>query len=299
MKRFSLTEGPIDAFIEIALKKRGLSNVNAADHIHPAEDFSLKSDAYPICAVADGVTLIQYLLDRKPYPHPSPAGDISRIFCEALIKAAEEKYGSFAEQDISEVFRIANAAAGEYNRRLGRIPESSDFWDKDLYAATAAYAICKGDTVYWGSICDSYVAHVDSSGQLKFRSPESSSLAQAKPGSQFEGDPLDHKARAQYVWKATRNRLNSKGERIGYGVVTGEPEAEKYLSRGSFKIQKGDIVAIYTDGFEEHMKSLEFVSLLAKWPSDLESQIKKLTASMAATDPEAYGRERSLMALHF
>src|ERR1035437_923497 len=259
MKCFNILEAPSEKFVELAVKKMG-RNIEDFTHIeHNQEDFLMKSEKYPIFVVADGVTLIQYILDKKDYPNPSPAGDVAHIFCEEFIKVAEEKYNSFQESDIRKIFEMANEAVGKYNAEHGRTKETVDYWSNDFYATTAAFVIIKEDKVYWGSICDSYITHFDKNGLLKFSSPNCNELKQAE-APKFTGNVSDQKAKAIYAWSANRNRMNKNGERIGYGVVTGEPEALEYLSVGSFSIEKGDLVAILTDGFEDHMRLSEFIS---------------------------------------
>lgn len=240
--------------------------------------------------------MIQYILDKKDYPNPSPAGDVARIFCEESIKVAEEKYNSFQESDIIEIFKAANKTVGKYNKEHGRTKETVDYWDTDFYAATAAFVVIKEDKVYWGSICDSYITHFDKNGLLKFSSPKCNELRQAE-APKFTGDISDQKAKAVYAWSTNRNGTNEKGERIGYGVVTGEPEALKYLSVGSFSIVREDLVAILTDGFEDYMRLPEFISLFTSWPIDLESQIKNFTYTKAKEGPETFGHERSLIVI--
>lgn len=296
MKYVSLLETPSEKFIELEVRKMGLDPEKFRNTAHPQEDFLCVSGKYPIFIVADGVALIQFLIEKKEYPNPSPAGDVARIFCEEALKAAEARYESFGESDIKEVFRVGNNAVGEYNRRHGRTKDTVDYWHTDFYAATAALVVMKENQVYWGSICDSYVMHFDAKGTLGFRSPDCNTMVQAE-APKFAGDSSDEKARAQYAWRVKRNGVNEKGERVGYGVVTGEPEALLYLASGSFSVQEGDLISVLTDGFEEYMKLPEFVSLFTKWTDDLEFQVKKFTTTKIDEDPEKFGHERTLVAV--
>src|SRR5882724_11000273 len=140
MKQFSILEAASQGAIELGLNKMGRDGSEFTNKDIPQEDFLLISNKYPIYVVADGVTLIQYILDKnkREYPNPSPAGDVARIFCEALVRAAEERYRSFREKDIRDIFVIANQAVAEYNRLHDRRKGTLDDWDTDLYAATAA-----------------------------------------------------------------------------------------------------------------------------------------------------------------
>ena len=126
-------------------------------------------------------------------------------------------------------------------------------------------------------------------------SPKCDSLAQNVP-EKFNGDVSDQKEKAKYSWKFRRNGVNERGERVGYGVITGEKEAEKYLSTGSFSVEEGDEVFILTDGFEDYFKLPEFISLFEDG-SDLENKIKNFTKNKSEEDPWVYGHERSLISI--
>lgn len=111
-------------------------------------------------AVADGVTL---KLDEKGnYPNPSPAFDVAKIFCETVVAEGEKIFENADADSVQEIFRTANDAVEVYNATHGA---------QALYGATGAVAIVKEKRVFWGSICDSYVAHFDESGILRFKSP--------------------------------------------------------------------------------------------------------------------------------
>lgn len=294
MKQFSILEAPSEKFIKLVVEKMGRKLEELESIAHSQEDFLLKSEKYPIFVVADGVTLIQYVLNKNKYPNPSPAGEIARIFCEEFIRHAEDRYDSFKESDLKDIFKVANDAVGKYNAEHGRTKETVDYWDNDFYAITASFVVIKDNMAYWGSICDSYVMHFGSDGSLKFSSPKCNDLKQAE-SPKFTGDLSDKVAKIKYTWSTIRNGMNDKGERIGYGVVTGEPEALSYVSSGSFSIQEGDTVALLTDGFEDYMKLPEFISLLTGWSPNLESEIKEFTNQKAEEDPEIFGHERSLI----
>jgi hypothetical protein len=296
MKYFSTLEAPSEKFVKLAIEKMGGKLEEFGNKSHPQEDFLLKSEKHPIFVVADGVTLIQYILDKKDYPNPSPAGEIARIFCEELIRSAESVYETFQESNVKDIFIKANEAVGKYNKEHGRTKETVDYWDNDFYAITAAFVVIKENVVYWGSICDSYVAYFDKNGVQNFISPKCNDLRQVEPP-KFTGDPSDRKAKTIYTWSTTRNGINENGGRIGYGVVTGEPEAGEYLSSGSFQIKEGDLVTVLTDGFEDHLKLPDFISLFTCWPSSLESEVREFTHKKAEEDPETFGHERSLFVI--
>jgi hypothetical protein len=294
MRYYSLLEPPTQKFINFISEKK---NWKLHGDGHPQEDFLIVSDKYPIYIVADGVTLIQFLIEGKEYPSPSPAGEVARIFCAHALKAAEDLYETFEEENIKDVFKKGNDAVREYNLSQGRTSETTDFWHNDLYAATAAFSLIKEGKVYWGTICDSYIITSSEGGEINFRSPDCDDLTEDKLPIFAGGD--SQRSKAEYSWKFRRNRINDQGKRVGYGVVTGEPEALEYLSSGSFEIGAGDLLLVLTDGFEEYTKLPEFISLLKNNDQELISSLKAFTTKKAEEDPDKYGHERSLIAVKF
>lgn len=157
MKTLALTEPFSEELLKSLLKKYDLLSEYENESEYPEEDFFLTSSKYPIFAVADGVTLIQYLIEKKKYPNPSPAGEAAKVFCKELIKLAEEKYHAFKADDIKDIFREANNAVGKFNEENGRTKEAVDYWMNDFFAVTVAFAVIKDGVVYWGSIGTSYL----------------------------------------------------------------------------------------------------------------------------------------------
>lgn len=293
MQIFNTIEPAAREFIKIALQKYGIDLGKLKLDNLQQEDFLLVSKKYPIFVVADGVTLIQFIIDKKSYPKPSPAGVAARIFCEELLKAAEEKYETFKESDIKDIFDSGNKAVGRYNQECGRTKETADYWWNDFYAATAAFVVLKDNVAYWGSICDSYVAHFNKDS-LVFRSPTCDSRIE-RDAPKFKGDANNEKEKTKYVWSVKRNGISAKGELIGYGVVTGEEIAKRYLNLGTFKVKKDDFIAVFTDGFEDYMKLSEFRAIFYKEFDDLDKRAKDFAQLKIAEDPDKFGHERSLI----
>lgn len=277
------------------LDRFGLGPKDTAKYRHPQEDYLLESRKYPIFAVADGVTLE---LDKKgSYPNPSGAGEVARIFCEVAVKEAEKVYNHFGESDLRKVFARANLAVAKYNRSQGWAKGKLNYWDFDLFAATAAWAVVKDKLVYWASLCDSYVMHFDRRGQQKFKSPDCwPTLRQNLPKNWLERSEAERK---KIIRRDYRNGISKKDELIGYGVVTGEKTAERYLNFGRLVFEKGDVVFVLTDGFENYMSLPQFIELFNKWPRDLNKKVKSFVARKSLNDPQAFGKEKTLIAIKF
>ena len=170
MKYFSILNLPSKEAIQAFAEKRNLTNYLVEDYQHPQEDFLITSDAPPVFVVSDGVTLnfVKLVENNAKYPNPSPAGDVARIFCEAVVKKSKEKYESFDEEDIVDIFKDANNEVCKYNEKVGKSDISGN--PTGYYSATGSFAIIKDNKVFWASICDSFVAHFDREMNLKFMS---------------------------------------------------------------------------------------------------------------------------------
>lgn len=291
MHHFSILELASPSFLKKVSKDKGISEEKVKDM--PQEDYLLVSKRFPIFAVADGVSL-EFSPDGS-YPRPSPAGDVSRITCEELVSHAESRYEDFTESDLRRMFESASTAVGEYNSRHGRRKETSDFWYHDLFAATVAFAVCKEKVFYWGSICDSYVFHVRADGTRVLKSPECWPARSENLPSNWETIPIVE--RRKTLRRTYRNGLGRRGERIGYGVLTGEKAAATYLNTGSFAVSHDDLVVLCTDGFEQYLELPEFIALLRMPPENRGEKIRKLSEKKIKENRSAFGHERSLIAV--
>lgn len=272
----------------------GIKVKDLGKYHHPQEDYLAVSKKLPIFAVADGVTL-EY--SGGKYPNPSGAGEAANIFCQSVIKEAEKIYGNFIVPSVKKVFAKANVNVGVYNRGRGRTKDKINYWDFDLFAATAAFVVIKGKSVYWASICDSYVMCFGGDGNVKFKSLDRWDRVRANLPNGWTGIP--EADRRKILRKTYRNGADKNGKLIGYGVVTGEKTAERYLNFGRFVAEDGDLVFILTDGFANHMDLPSFIKIFRQWPEDLEQKVKKFTARESINNPRKFGSERTMIAIKF
>ncbi len=170
MQYVSILEQVTKEAIREFAEKRNLVEHFSESYIHPQEDFLMTSDTPPIFVVADGVTLNfkKLIEDKAPYPNPSPAGEVAKIFCEAVQKSASNNYQDFDEDKIQSVFWDANDAVAKYNERVGKSDVSGNV--TGFYSATGSFVIIKDNKAYWASICDAFFAHFDKDMNLKFMS---------------------------------------------------------------------------------------------------------------------------------
>ncbi|MBI2052270.1 MAG: protein phosphatase 2C domain-containing protein [Candidatus Sungbacteria bacterium] len=297
MKIFKITE-PISRVVAAGiavLNRFGIELRGLNKHTRPQEDFLTVSKKHPIFAVADGVTLEPG--SDGVYPRVSGAGEAARIFCEVAVKEAERIYKNFGVPDLKKVFTKANAAVGKYNRAHGRFKDRLNYWDFDLFAATAAFLVVKDSTVYWAAICDSGAVRFKPPAQLVFKSDDKWNVIRENLPPDWLKIPK--KERQKIIRKTYRNGVGFNNQLIGYGVVTGEKAAERYLNFGKFSVEGGDVVMIFTDGFENYLKIKEFAELFLAWPKNLKSRLKKITRHKSTDDPNSFGRERTLIAIKF
>jgi hypothetical protein len=169
-KYFSILEPPSKEAIRVFVEKRNFINYLPEVYQHPQEDFLIASDMPPVFVVSDGVTLnITKLIENNTkYPNPSPAGDVARIFCEAVVEYTKKKYEKFSERDIVDVFKYANNEVRKYNEGSGKNDISGN--STGYYSATGSFTIIKDNKAYWISICDSFIAYFDREMNLKFMS---------------------------------------------------------------------------------------------------------------------------------
>lgn len=170
MRRFSILRPATLEATKAFAGKMNLVGFQPESYQHPQEDYLVALDTPPIFVVADGVTLnFKKIIEKNgKYPTPSPAGEVSKIFCEALVKGACAKYDKFDAGQVVSVFKEANEEVNKYNRRVGRSNISGN--PTGFYAATGSFMVVKNNKAYWASICDSFVAHFDKEMNIKFTS---------------------------------------------------------------------------------------------------------------------------------
>lgn len=170
MKYLSIIEPATKEAIKEFADKRNLAKYFSEDYVHPQEDYLLASSTLPIFVVADGVTLNfkKLIEDQKAYLNPSPAGEVAKIFCEAVQDITPNKYASLSQESIKEIFKEANKAVGDYNNKVGKSDISGNI--TGFYSATGSFVVIKDNKGYWSAICDAFFAHFDKEMNLKFMS---------------------------------------------------------------------------------------------------------------------------------
>ena len=220
----------------------------------PVED--ARANTGNIFVVADGITIDP--LENGTYPNPSPSGNVSKIICseciECLSNLSEIKTG-----DIKKALQKANKKVDKYNRGL---PNYEEELSKayNVGSAVVAVGVIQDNRLIYGVLDDCYVS-VFSDDLVDH--PQLESYVQ-KTAKFFD---------ANYDWSKTEDRRFFRrdlrnttytfgGETYGYGALDGADGYEKYLQLGEVELKAHDLVCVYTDGFIQPLKDLDFVKKL-------------------------------------
>ena len=260
---------------------------------NPKEDFCWFSSEVPIFCVADGVTL--NFDGEGEYPKESAVGEAAKIFCQTAVREGERRYDKFSESDILEIFLVANDAVRQYNLSCGLKKDTINFWDKDFFSVTTAFALVKNSKIYWWSLCDSAFALLDSRGTRRFLSPDGWKIFKKNIPQGWE--QLSKKEKTIMLHRDFRNSTNPNGELCGYGVANGEESAALYLERGIKGVRPGDKFLIFTDGFENYIGFKEFLEIFREWPNNLQNKLEDIVAIKSKEDSAKFGSEKTLIAV--
>lgn len=260
MQYISILKQPSKEAIRVFAEKENLTEYLPESYQHPQEDYLIALNSPPVFVVADGVTLNfrKIVEDNRKYPVPSPAGEIAKMFCEAVVKSARQKYGEFDAENIIDVFKEANNKVNKYNQRVGKSEISGN--TTGFYAATGAFVVIKNDKAYWASICDSFIAHFDKEMNIKFIS---SGLC--TPYAVINGE----ERMVEHLEKGVLDLAS--GDRV-FVFTDG---FEHYVKNINFL----KIFRKWDDDL------------------DLKKQVAEFSREMNLKDPENYGHERSLIAI--
>lgn len=220
----------------------------------PREDFSVYDAKSGAFVVADGVGLCDGIEYYKRYPGAG-SGRLSQAFCGAFI----DYFSGHHRGGLREGFRAGNEAAGKINRGRSKYTVLKEH--RGLLAATAAMVRLQDRILEWGHICDAGVAIFGSAGEIKLKRDDCRHHFELPR----DARRYDIRSRSFFTRTLLRNALGSRGKRLGYGVVTGEPEAEAYLETGLCHLRAGDVVLLYSDGFAPYLGLPNFLKLLLEW----------------------------------
>lgn len=197
-------------------------------------------------AIADGVTR-----DPRPdgtYPRPSPAAMAATLFCSVLEEHHRDAPGL--------IFCAANSRIAEFNRESG-LEANRDVSANDLAGTVAALARAEpADRVTWAYIGDAGAALVADDGTIVEQTPDDVDAARRH----FPAGVSPHESRA-IIRGELRNHPNCPPG--GYGVLTGEASALKYMHEGVWAAGPSIGYLVFSDGFRPMLQSAEVRRALA------------------------------------
>lgn len=261
----------------------------------PNEDYYLTSKKYPIFAVADGVSRI-----RNPngsYPKLSGARSAAEEFCRTTVKHLEKNYSKASVSVIKKGMDSANRAIFRLNEKYG-INKNLDYLRNDYFCACGVTAVIERGILYYGYAGDCGVRIYNKNDLLKLISIDDvSPLEEHRDSLSFKSE----NERRIFWRKVLRNK--PKAPYLTYGVFTGEPEVATYYHLGKIKLNSGDLIFLYSDGFFYFIKKAEFRMLFRKYKEGkLKEKIKVFTKKEIAKNTnqktsETFGDDKTLISI--
>jgi len=271
----------------------------------PPEDSMLIKGG--IFCVADGITRdpispkdftdLSYEEVLKKYPNPSGARLAADTFCESFVRFLHKKIPSI--KIIRNAFIFCNKEISKLNKKhINKV----DYLANDFFGCCANGGMIYKNNFFWGGICDCGIIIYNKFGKIKFRTPnwmkpfkEYEKKNLQKPDFNFAQPKYRKMIRLEYRNNVKKIKNN---ECISYGALTGEKEAEKFLNFGKIGLNEGDLVAFYTDGFEDTIRHKNFFNTIyQKTESLIDQHFIPYTLSLAKQDCHKFGRERTLIAI--
>ena len=107
----------------------------------------------------------------------------------------------------------------------------------------------------------------------------------------FRNGKMIFKTPEFWSWKKRRKQK-------GYGVLNGKMKISKYINFYNLNYESGDILALFTDGFENHFREGKFKDLFkGKNLNSLKRKILKIDSGLNRNDEHTYGKERTLLVI--
>lgn len=269
--------------------KNTFENIRNTNCNFPVEDQFYISENEAI--VADGITRdpigvsdlsscsYKELLDK--YPRPSGAELAAKEICNTFSK----NNGSIRNRLIK-----CNNSVKLLNNKY--IPKC-DYLENDFYGAVAACIHIKNKILDYAYICDCGVIVYDSLGNIKFQT-EDDKKRYSDPFINRIGIAWNLPEARVIVRRDYRNNLNNiqNGSCVSYGALTGEASAVEFIRSGKIKLDKHDIILVYSNGFTNLLHDSEFIVQLLKFEKN---KFESYVESKSLSDYEKYGKEKTVV----
>lgn len=232
-----------------------------------------------LAVVADGVTRTPP--PPNPYPDPSPAAVAAEVVM-SLARRPEPPSPSYA------LLACANAALGRLNTRLGLWGAYREGTD-DLAGVVAAAAYLGNGQIDWAYIGDCGVVALAVDGTVVAMTPDD--IEPLRPG--FPPSELPPHVRMATIRRGYRNMRLTSG---GFGVLTGERWATKYIRHGTWPLVADTTVAVFSDGARPMLDDVVLCRLLASLDTtgrDISARLRHLASTRGLTDEATIAVVRS------
>jgi len=253
----------------------------------PNEDFYLVSKKLPIFVVADGVTRSHFEDGR--YAHYSGARKAAEIFCKSALSYLEER---FNPEKIKEAFDFANQKIKELNIEAG-IDKKLNYIECDWLDTVGVAGVISEDKLHYGYVGDCGLIIFDKDNKKKFQTEDMVSPAVKKFIESYKNwKNLASNQKRLIIHKELRNNTDKKG----YGTFSGENGVKNYYNIGSEKLEEGDLVVFYSDGFLEYIGDNHFIDILRKGDR---KELNKAMFWKVIKNPIKCGHDRTFIAINF
>lgn len=254
------------------LKSRSISIKGSEIIDKPNEDFFIADDDNRIYILADGVT--STLINNEKYPNPSGGELASHIFCEEVYNYLISKKKELAIKpfDVMKMsLSVANHKICSLNQAFNRYKEAN-FIEKDYFGTVGTVAVNIKDKFFILHVGDAIIL-LKRKVILKWITG-----VQTKNVSEYimkikDSGVISSRKLMIAVRKDFRNRINSRGlngEKVSYGVFTGEDGVQDFIQEYEVSIQNKDVILILSDGLSplindalsDYKKTKQFCELL-------------------------------------
>jgi len=235
----------------------------------PQEDAADNVDN--IFAVSDGITHDD---SESHYPNPSEAGIVAGITVTTLVNYLKGQTTP-GQDSFADAFKTAQFAVKQFNTDSLRYHDREQN-NYDYGSCVAAAAVILPESVEYGVLDDCRVQVFSKAGESKIELIHY--VDQSAEYFYKDHDWNDLEAR-KFMRKFIRNQKyqTRAGGIIGYGAIDGFGDYTPYLQTGSCKLEPGDLVAVFSDGFIPALNDKAFLELLfsSDFGAGLKEQIKQ------------------------
>ena len=273
----------------MVIYKKTFENTKVVNCNFPVEDQFYADDSKAI--IADGITRDPIGISdfstcssqeiTEKYPRPSGAEMAAKAMCETFSKVD----GTLIEKLVK-----CNETVKELNNKY---IQKCDYLENDYYAAVASCISIENDILNYAYIGDCGIIVYDKFGNIKLQTEDDKELY-SDPYIKKLGLNWDLPETRVIVRKEYRNNLANiqDGKCVSYGAITGEEAAIEFIKQGKVKLEQGDMIAVYSDGFVNFLHNQEFIKQLLNF-NNLEFENYINTTSLS--NHEKYGKEKTIL----